>query len=89
MKFPTCCKDCIYWDIIHEGATTRAREGRCRRHAPTPRTPTSRTPTSRAGEISVDFGAVWPATFDDDWCGEGERAGDMIEGPDGDDREAG
>ena len=23
--------------------------------------------------------AVWPATFDDDWCGEGKQAGDMTE----------
>ncbi len=69
MEFLTYCKDCIYWDVINEGTTTRAREGRCRRHAPTP----------RADEVSVDFGTVWPATFDDDWCGEGKQAGDMTE----------
>jgi hypothetical protein len=66
MKVITYCKDCIFWDRIYAGTTTRYREGRCRRHAPTP----------RADEISRDFGTVWPATFDDDWCGEGQRAGE-------------
>ena len=69
MKDITYCKECIFWDIIQAGTTTKAREGRCRRHAPTP----------RADEISQDFGTIWPATFDDDWCGEGQRAGEMIE----------
>ena len=78
MDFLTYCKDCIYWDIIHEGTTMRAREGRCRRHAPTP----------RADEVSVDFGTVWPATFDDDWCGEGKQAGDVIEDLEDGDRAA-
>ena len=70
MTSPTYCKDCIYWDITHAGTTTRAREGRCRPHAPTP----------RAEDINLDFGTVWPATFDDDWCGEGRRPGDVSEG---------
>lgn len=69
MTSPTYCKDCIYWDITHAGTTTRAREGRCRRHAPTP----------RAEDVNLDFGTVWPATFDDDWCGEGRRPGEASE----------
>ncbi|MEK9553312.1 MAG: hypothetical protein VW446_08610, partial [Alphaproteobacteria bacterium] len=55
--------------ITHAGTTTRAREGRCRRHAPTP----------QSDDINQDFGTVWPATFDDDWCGEGRRPGDIAE----------
>ena len=69
MSSLTYCKDCIYWDITHAGTTTRAREGRCRRHAPTP----------QSDDINQDFGTVWPATFDDDWCGEGRRPGDIAE----------
>ena len=69
MKDITYCKDCVFWDVIHAGTTMRAREGRCRRHAPTP----------RADEVTQDFGTIWPATFDDDWCGEGQQAGEMIE----------
>ena len=56
------CKDCVYWDIIHKGSLTTAREGRCRRHAPTP----------MAESIELEAGTIWPATFDDDWCGEGK-----------------
>jgi len=70
MTSPTYCKDCIYWDITHAGTTTKAREGRCRRHAPTPST----------DDVNADFGTVWPATFDDDWCGEGRRPGEVSEG---------
>ncbi len=69
MKVIAYCKDCIFWDLIHAGTTTRSRKGRCRRHAPTP----------RADEISRDIGTVWPATFDDDWCGEGQQAGEMFD----------
>ena len=53
MTSPTYCKDCIYWDITHAGTTTKAREGRCRRHAPTP----------SADDVNADFGTVWPATL--------------------------
>lgn len=60
------CKDCIFWDITHAGSLTKAREGRCRRHAPTP------MPES----TEQDSGTIWPATFDDDWCGEGRMHGD-------------
>jgi len=70
MTSPTYCKDCIYWDITHAGTTTKAREGRCRRHAPTP----------SADDVNADFGTVWPTTFDDDWCGEGRRPGEVSEG---------
>lgn len=73
MTSTTYCKDCIYWDITRAGTTTRAREGRCRRHAPTP----------RAEDMNLDFGTVWPATFDDDWCGEGRRPGDGGDGGEG------
>ena len=59
------CKDCVYWDITHRGSLTKAREGRCRRHAPTPVSET----------MDEDAGTIWPATFDDDWCGEGRMHG--------------
>lgn len=62
------CKDCIYWDITHRGTLTKAREGRCRRHAPTPMSET----------IEEEAGTIWPSTFDDDWCGEGRMHGDDI-----------
>jgi hypothetical protein len=65
----TYCKNCIFWDIIHAGTTTKAREGRCRRHAPIP----------RADKISRDLGTMWPATFGDDWCGEGRQAAEIVE----------
>ena len=67
MNVITSCKDCVFLDIIHAGTTRRSREGRWRRHAPTP----------RADEISRDFGTIWPATFDDGWCGEGQQAAEM------------
>ena len=54
------CKDCIYWDVLPHSSTTRAKEGRCRRHAPTP----------SSEDAEKDMGTIWPATFDDDWCGE-------------------
>jgi len=69
MNSPPYCKDCVFWDITRAGTTTRAREGKCRRHAPIP----------RAEEHATDCGTVWPATFDDDWCGEGRRIGDASE----------
>ena len=69
MNSTTYCKDCIFWDITHAGTTTRAREGRCRRHAPTP----------QADDVNQDYGTVWPATFDDDWCGEGRRPGEVAD----------
>lgn len=56
----TFCKDCIYWDEITHQSQTKSKEGRCRRHAPTP----------AAEDIASDMGTIWPATFDDDWCGE-------------------
>ena len=57
----TYCKDCAYWDEIGQGSTTKMREGRCRRHAPHP----------QQSDIVDGDGTVWPATFEDDWCGEG------------------
>ena len=54
------CKDCIYWDVMPQSSSTRAKEGRCRRHAPTP----------SSEDAEKDMGTIWPATFDDDWCGE-------------------
>jgi len=54
------CKDCIYWDVMPQAASTKAIEGRCRRHAPTP----------SSEDADKDMGTIWPATFDDDWCGE-------------------
>ena len=62
------CKDCIFWDITHAGTLTKAREGRCRRHAPTP----------MSESIDQEAGTIWPATFDDDWCGEGKIYGDDL-----------
>jgi len=64
------CKDCVFWDVTQEGSTMRSREGRCRRHAPTP----------QADDIKQDFGTVWPATFEDDWCGEGRAQGVLSDG---------
>ncbi len=64
------CKDCVFWDVTQQGTTTRSREGRCRRHAPTP----------EADDITQDFGTVWPATFEDDWCGEGRAPDDQPDG---------
>lgn len=54
------CNDCIYWDVMPQSATTKSKEGRCRRHAPTP----------SFEDAEKDMGTIWPATFDDDWCGE-------------------
>ncbi len=31
----------------------------------------------QSDDINQDFGTVWPATFDDDWCGEGRRPDDI------------
>lgn len=69
MSSRTYCKDCVFWDLTHAGTTTRSREGRCRRHAPTP----------RSDELELDNGTAWPATFDEDWCGEGRRPGEAID----------
>ena len=63
------CKDCVFWDITHAGTTTKSREGRCRRYAPTP----------FSEEETTSGGTVWPPTFDDDWCGEGQRPGEVHE----------
>ena len=62
------CKGCIFWDITHQGPLTKAREGRCRRHAPTP----------MSESMDQEAGTIWPATFDDDWCGEGRMHGDEV-----------
>ncbi len=61
------CKDCVFWDVTQEGTTTRTREGRCRRHAPTP----------QDDDLEKDYGTIWPATFEDDWCGEGRTQADL------------
>ena len=46
----------------------QGREGRCRRHAPTP----------MSESMDQEAGTIWPATFDDDWCGEGRMHGDEV-----------
>lgn len=56
----TYCKDCRFWDETSQGSTTRLREGRCRRHAPQP----------AQSHVLEGEGTIWPATFEDDWCGE-------------------
>ncbi len=66
----TYCKDCIYWDLTHKGTLTKSREGRCRRHAPTP----------MSESMEQEAGTIWPATFDDDWCGEGRMHGTPLSG---------
>lgn len=63
------CKDCIFWDVTHAGSITKAREGRCRRHAPTP----------MSEDLDQEAGTIWPATFDDDWCGEARIHGDPLD----------
>ncbi|MEC8642289.1 MAG: hypothetical protein VXZ67_05220 [Pseudomonadota bacterium] len=30
-------------------------------------------------EVTQDFGTIWPAKFDDDWCGDGKQAGELVE----------
>lgn len=59
----TFCKDCIYWDEKSQQSLTKSKEGRCRRHAPTP----------SSEEAELDMGTIWPATFEDDWCGEAKH----------------
>ncbi|MGC6529441.1 MAG: hypothetical protein ACON4G_00315 [Candidatus Puniceispirillaceae bacterium] len=63
------CVDCIYWDEMPQSVTTKSREGRCRRHAPTP----------SSEEAEKDMGTIWPATFDDDWCGEAVHINQLAE----------
>lgn len=63
----TYCKECRFWDLMHDRISTKAQEGRCRRHAPTPEA----VPDTSTG-IFI-HGTIWPATFDDDWCGEGQH----------------
>ena len=67
----TYCKECRFWDVMHDRITTRAKEGRCWRYAPHPEAlPESST-------VIFDSGTVWPATFDDDWCSEGQHFDDF------------
>jgi hypothetical protein len=63
----TYCKECRFWDLVHDSIATKAQEGRCRRHAPHPHI------LSEASAVMTDRGTIWPATFDDDWCGEGQN----------------
>ena len=63
------CKDCIFWDVTHAGSITKAREGRCRRHAPTP----------MSEDLEQEAGTIWPSTFDDDWCGEARIHSDPLD----------
>ena len=63
----TYCKECRFWDVMHDRISTKAQEGRCRRHAPHPEAPLE------SSSVIFDRGTVWPATFDDDWCGEGQH----------------
>lgn len=67
----TYCKECRFWDVMHDRISTKAQEGRCRRHAPHPEAPLD------SSAMGFDLGAVWPATFDDDWCGEGQHVADV------------
>lgn len=61
------CKECRFWDMTHDYVSTKAREGRCRRYAPHPE------PAPDASVMIYDRGTIWPATFEDDWCGEGQH----------------
>lgn len=63
------CKDCVYWDEMSRATATKNKEGRCRRHAP--------TPTSE--DAMTDTGTIWPSTFDDDWCGEGVHINELAQ----------
>jgi hypothetical protein len=57
-----CCQNCLFW----EGQPT-AEVGECHRRAPTPRM-ISLVSTTPQGERY--YGAVWPDTEFDEWCGE-------------------
>lgn len=67
----TYCKECRFWDLMHDRISTKAREGRCRRYAPHPHV------GSETSTVNFDRGTTWPATFDDDWCGEGQYFDDF------------
>lgn len=65
------CKDCAYWDEMGQGSPTRMREGRCRRHAPHP----------HQSDMQEGEGTMWPATFEDDWCGESRPRTGLTDNP--------
>ena len=65
------CKDCAYWDEMGQGSATKMREGRCRRHAPHP----------LQSDGQEGDGTIWPATFEDDWCGEASSRTGLSETP--------
>jgi len=53
------CQQCRFWESAQTRSPTKSKEGRCRRHAPVP------------NDTLIDhYATQWPATFDDDWCGE-------------------
>ena len=56
---------------MHDRITTKSRGGRFRRFAPHPETLPEST------EVIFDRGTICPATFDDDWCGEGQHFDDF------------
>lgn len=59
---PTC-ETCRFWRRL-DGEEVLDGQGECRRHAPSPTL-----------EIRDDgYGALWPETWDEDWCGEHEPA---------------
>ena len=62
------CKDCIFGILPIKARSPNREKGRCRRHAPTP----------MSESIDQEAGTIWPATFDDDWCGEGRMHGDEV-----------
>ncbi len=52
------CKTCLWWIRMN------ASEGECHRHAPVP------IVGMREAEEPDNFGAYWPETGEDDFCGE-------------------
>ena len=53
------CQHCWFWEAAHAGSRTKSKEGRRRRNAPASLDRPEQTATH------------WPATFDNDWCGDG------------------
>ena len=53
------CQHYWFWEAVHADSRTKSKEGRCRRNAPASHDGPKHTATQ------------WPATFDNDWCGDG------------------